>query len=140
MLDQQHRDVVRQGGDGVQDVAPLGFGDARRRLVEQQHLGRAGEGRGDLEQALLAVGQGVGATLEHVGEAEAFGDLGDFLGDSVASTDTPPPIAALSQPFADRERERFERCQLAEQLVDLKGADEAAPHARLGFQASDVLA
>ena len=61
VLDQQHRDVGRQGGDGVEDVAPLGFGHAGRRLVEQQHLRRAGEGRGDLEQALLAVGQGVGA-------------------------------------------------------------------------------
>ena len=53
----------------------LGLGHAGRRLVEQQHLGRAGEGRGDLEQALLAVGQGVGAPFEHVGEAEALGNL-----------------------------------------------------------------
>ena len=117
-----------------EDVAPLGLGHAGGRLVEQQHLGRAGEGRGDLEQALLAVGQGVGAPLEHVGEAETFGDLRDLAGDGIDGADATAPVAALPQPLAYRQRQGLERRQLAEELVDLEGAHQAAPHARLGLQ------
>ena len=78
VLDQQHRHVGGQGRDGGEDVAPLGLRHAGRRLVEQQHPRRAGEGRGDLEQPLLAVGQGVGARVEHIGEAEPLGHCVDL--------------------------------------------------------------
>jgi len=49
VLDQQHRDVVRQRGDGIEDVATLGLGHAGRRLVEQKNARTAGDGDDECE-------------------------------------------------------------------------------------------
>ena len=73
---------------------PLGFRHAGGRLVEQQHARPAGDRERDLEQALLAVGQGRGALVHHVGEMEALEDLDDSSITSPFDADQAPPLAA----------------------------------------------
>ena len=80
MLDQQHRDLGRQRGDGGEQFVTLCFGHAGGRLVEQQHMRPAGEGERDFQKPLLAVGQYRGALVHDVGEAEALDDLDDLVG------------------------------------------------------------
>ncbi len=139
MLDQQHRHIGRQGRDRIEDVAPLGLGHAGRRLVEQQHPRRAGEGHGDFEQTLLAVRQGIGAHVEHVAQTEARGNVVDLARDGIAGAQAAPPVAALPQPLANRQRQRLERREIGEELVDLERPHQPAPHPRLGAQVGDVL-
>ena len=57
MLDEQHGDVLRQVGDGGEQLGALLARHAGGRLVEQQHLGLGRERQRDLQQPLLAVGE-----------------------------------------------------------------------------------
>ena len=59
VLDHDHRDPARDGGELVLDLAPLFLRETRERLVEEQHARLLRQGHGDLYAALLAVG-GVG--------------------------------------------------------------------------------
>ena len=54
--------------------------------------------------------------------------------------DPAAPVAAEAQPLVDGERDGLERREIAEQLVDLEGAHQAAAHPRLGPEPRDVLA
>ena len=71
VLDQEHGDVARQGGDGGEDIVALAFGNAGGGLVEQQHARLGGNRDRDLEQALLAVGQRRGQLVHDVEQMEA---------------------------------------------------------------------
>ena len=61
MLDEDDRHVGGQIADDGEDFVAFVFGHAGGGFVEQQHAGLAGEGHGDFEQALLAIGQDAGA-------------------------------------------------------------------------------
>ena len=125
---------ARQRRDGRQNLVTLVLGDAGRRLVEQQHARAAGDGERDLEQPLLAVGQIAGALVHHVGEMEALEHLDDLLDHRGAAADHPPPLRAQPHALRDREPDRLERREVEEQLVDLEGARQAAPHPPVGFE------
>ncbi len=79
MLDEQHRDVGGQARHDVEEFPPLGLRHARRRLVEQQDGGLRGEGGGDLDLPLLAIGQGGDPLVHDVVETEAGEDVGRLL-------------------------------------------------------------
>ena len=57
MLDEQHREVRRQPGDGVEQFGAFVTRDAGGRLVEQQHFRTGRQRERDLEKTLLAVGE-----------------------------------------------------------------------------------
>ena len=57
VLDEQHRDVLRQVVDRGEQLGALVARHAGGRLVEQQHLGLGRERERDFEQPLLAVGE-----------------------------------------------------------------------------------
>ena len=119
---------------------PLVFRHAGRRLVEQQHARPAGDGDRDLQQPLLAIGQHRGAFLDDVGEVKTLEDFDGFGHQVRPAADDAPPVEALAAPFGDRQTDGLERRQVAEQLVDLEGADDAEPHALVGGNIGDVLA
>ena len=75
----------------------------------------------------------VGALVQHVGEAEALERARATSSTTlVVAPSAPPPVARRAPSRSrDRERQRLERRQSAEELVDLEGADQAAPHPRL---------
>ena len=70
MLDQKDRVLPRKPLEEIGE--PLRFlrPHAGQRLVEQQHLGRAGKRHGDFELPLLAMRQRASRPLRHVGEAD----------------------------------------------------------------------
>ena len=130
MLDQEHGDVARQRGDGGEDVVALAFGNAGGGLVQQQHARLGGNRDRDLQQALLAVGQGRGELVHDVEQMEAFEIFGDLGVDVVAGAHAAPPVAAAAEPFRYREPDGLERRQIGIELVDLEGARQPAQHAR----------
>ena len=140
MLDQEHGDVARQGGDGGENVVALAFGNAGGGLVEQQHARLGGDRDRDLEQALLAIGQGRGRLVHHVEQMEARQIFRDLAIDVVARAHPPPPVAAAAEPFRDRKPDGLERRQIGIELVDLEGARQAAQHAGMHRQIRDVVA
>ncbi len=138
VLDQQHRHVLRQRRHRLQDLVALVLGDAGGGLVEEEHVGPAGDGERDLEQALLAVRQVAGALVHHVGQVEAAEDLDDLGGDGGIGACQAPPIVAGAHALGDREPHRLERSEVEEQLVDLEGAREPAPHPLIGLERGHV--
>src|SRR6516165_5964418 len=138
VLDQQHRYVVRQRRDDVEDHVPLRLGNSRRRLVQQQHARTAGYRQRDLQQALLAVREGAGLLVHHVGQPERLQHLCDFAGQQRWLADHPPPVAGDAEPFADREADGLKRGEIGKQLVDLEGAGDAELGAVVGLQGGDV--
>src|SRR3569833_1739705 len=79
MLDQQHGDaeLVADPGDETDELAFLALGKAGRRFVEQQQPGHRRQRPGNLDPALVAVGERAGITLpllfRDAREAQAFG-------------------------------------------------------------------
>ncbi len=113
---------------------------AGRRLVEQQHARLAGDRDRDLEQPLLAVRQDRGALVHHVGEMESLEQREHFVDDLGFASDNAPPVMAGADTFRYREPERLERRQIREKLIDLEGARDAEPHARMRAHVGDVAA
>ena len=71
----QHRSaVVAHFGDQLGEGRGLARGQARERLVDQHHLGIAGDRLGDLDLAQVGERQRRGAPVEHRGQADALGD------------------------------------------------------------------
>ncbi len=126
--------------DGGQDVVTLAFGDARGGLVQQQYARLGGDGDGDFQQPLLAIGQRRRQLVHDVEQMEARQDVGDLAVDVAARAHAPPPVAAAAEPFGDREPHRLQRRQVGIELVDLEGARQPAQHARVHGKARDVLA
>ena len=140
MLDEQDRDVGRQGVDGLEDLLPLAFGNAGDRLVEQQHARPAGERQRDLEQAALAVGERMDRLVHDLGEAKARQQRLALGGDRGVVAERAPPARARAAMHGDRERQRRQRRQRVEQLVDLEGADDAAANPLVRGERRDVVA
>ncbi len=95
-------------------LVALGFRNARRRLVEQQHLRPAGEGQCDFEQPLLAIGQHRDAVEHDIGKMKALDNLDDLFGHRGFGADHPPPVGAGAEPFRDDETDRFQRREIEE--------------------------
>ena len=116
-----------QRRDDVEDDVALLLRHAGGRLVEQQHARRAGDRDGDLQQALLAVGQDGGALVHDVGEAEVL------RGCSTTSSIEPAAGCrrgaatrpAVAEPLGDGEADGLQRREIGEQLVDLERARDA---------------
>jgi len=89
VLDQQHRDVLRQRRDGGEKLMPLGLRDAGRRLVEQKKPRPAGKGQRDFKKPLLAVRQDGGALVHDIGEVKPFGDFDNLVGHRRFGADEP---------------------------------------------------
>src|SRR5438105_8086688 len=69
VLDQQDRRIAGEAADHCRDRRRLRGREPRGRLVEQQHLRRAGEGPDELDLTLLAVREPPGDLTGAVGEA-----------------------------------------------------------------------
>ncbi len=117
----------------------LGFRHARGRLVEQQHPRAAGDGERDLQQPLLAVGHAGSALMHDIGEMKARQHVGGLFDQFRLAADRAPPRATGAAAFGNGEADAFQRRELAEQLVDLEGAGEAARHPPMRFESGDVL-
>ena len=100
---------------------------AGRRLVEQQHPRPGRERQRDLEQPLLAIGE---LARRPVAGSPSRSDTRMRVGlvDGIAHRrgSSPPPVAGVAAPLADRERHRLERGEVREQRVDLERAHEPA--------------
>ncbi|MNL80196.1 hypothetical protein D3C87_2069880 [compost metagenome] len=59
------------------------FGNAGGRLVEQEHLRLHRNRKGDLQQALLAIGQECRRRAHYVDETETLQQAGSFIGNLV---------------------------------------------------------
>ena len=79
VLDEQHRlaQLVPDAPDEPHEAVALGFVHARRRLVQQHQLGLGGQGPGDLQPPLPAVGQVRGP---HVPDVVQLHELQQFQG------------------------------------------------------------
>ena len=101
-----------------------------------QHLGRAGEGRGDLEQTLLAVGKvSVRAPARRRGRNARPPE--DLFGHGIGGADATAPVPPC--PSRSRSPARAsERRQLANSWLIGRSAPSRA-HARLGLESGDIL-
>ena len=140
MLDEQDGEIPRQAIDGREEIAALILRHARRRLVEQQHLGLGGERQRDLQQALLPIGQLLGDGALHMVEAQRGEDRMGLLDGLPIAGQSSPPDPRLPAPFADREGHCVQRGDLGKERVDLEGAHQPAPHAGGGRLCGDVVA
>src|SRR5260370_29796813 len=77
VLDEQYRDVVRQRGDTLEDVAAISGRNAGGRLVKKKNPGLAGYRHCDFEEALLAVGQVGTRDVEDVRHPERLQEIRD---------------------------------------------------------------
>ena len=130
----------RQRGDAGQDFFALGFRNASGGFVEQEHAWAAGDGDGDLEQALLAVRQVGGSGGHEIGEVEAAEDLGGLVDGGVAAAERAPPTPGQAEAAGDGQGDGLERGHGGEKLVDLEGAYEAELDAAVTRGGGDVVA
>src|SRR6478735_9743240 len=155
----EHRDAVGQRTDDVHvvvdehDGAPDREGLDERdgavdvldphaggRLVEQEQLGVEGEGDGELEGALLAVGErgrrGTGA----VGEPDLVEQVHGAVAEGGHPLDRAPPLLAHPGRAGEGELEVLAQRHLLEEARDLEGAGDAERGDLLRGLAGDVLA
>ena len=122
VLDQQNRDVHRQGGEGREDVLPFLLRHASSRFVKQQHPRARRQRERDLQEPLLAVWE-LPRRLVHVGlEPEARQQLRNFSDDFRPPACNPPEVGAGAVALRYRERKRFGGRQIGKELIDLEGA------------------
>src|ERR687887_255622 len=139
VLDEEHRDVLRQIGDDGEQLGALALRHSRRRLVEQEHFRPGGERERDLQQPLLAIGQFVGGPKAVRAEPQRSENRIGFLDRIAVSGQFLPPTSGVAASLAHRERHRLERAQVREQGVDLKRAHEPAFDALVGLKRGDLL-
>src|SRR5262245_20005441 len=140
VLDEEHRDRLRQLCDRSEERRALVPWYAGRRLIEQQHLRPGGERERDLEQPLLAVGELARQPVAVLAEPERGEDAVRLLDRAAIGRQATPPSSGVALPLAHRQGHRFERAEMRKQGVDLERARETAfdPHRRL--EAGDLLA
>jgi hypothetical protein len=126
--------VVAVAADAFDQFAQFGgFGGvhAGRRLVQAQQLGFGGQGTGNFQPALVAVGQVLGQVVGPVLDAHVMqqvdGALADrrFLGRVAALLSMAPSTPALG-PHMAADHDVFQRRHVAEQADVLEGAGDAA--------------
>src|SRR5690348_9916723 len=99
MFDEKHGDIAWQRRDGSQNVLALALWHARGGLIEQQHARLGGDRYRDLQEALLAIGQGRSRIVHDVEQTETPERLGDLRIDVVPRSHPPPPVTAAAEPF-----------------------------------------
>jgi hypothetical protein len=140
VLDHQHGE---RGGEPRQrflDTWRIGGGDAGGRLVEQQHLRALGQCDGDLEQALLAIGDHRDLAAGDLGEAERGEDFGGLVGRFRIAVEAGENARRPAVPLQHGHDDMLFRSHIREEARDLEGADEPAPDALLRPERRDVLA
>ena len=87
----------------------LVLGDAGGGLVEEEDARARGEREGDLEQALLAVGEGAGRAGGGVGELEPAEDGEGLVDGGGVGGEAAPELAGGALALADGERDGLDR-------------------------------
>ena len=134
VLDEKHGDVLRQAGDGREQLGALLARHAGGRLVEQQHLRLRRQRQRDLEQPLLAVGQLARQAVAVGRQRQRLQDGVGLLHRVGVGRERLPPVARHPVPLADGERHGLERVEVREQGVDLERAHQAALDAGVGLE------
>ena len=127
-------------GDDAEEHGALVFRHAGGGLVEQQHLRPRRERQRDLEQPLLAIGQGACRARRDLGEAQLAEDREGFVDGTPVRGEAAPELSRDAIAFADRQRHGLDRRQIREQRVDLEGARQPVPDARSCWRMRNVLA
>src|SRR4051812_2462445 len=140
VLDEQNGDVLRQAGDGAEQLGAFLARHAGGGLIEQQHLRPGRQRQRDFEKPLLAVGELPRLPRADRTERQLFEHRIGLVDRCAIIRGRPPPGACDLLALADRQGHRLERGQVREQAVDLEGADEAATDALFGPERGDVLA
>ena len=140
MLDQQHRNVGRQLLDEIDDQPDVARRHAGGRLVQQQHLGLEPESHSNLGHALAAVGE-IGDVARRIRrEPDTLQQRIGFVDHGAVAAGGAPNVVGQAFPLGHGERDVFQHAQLAEQLVDLEGADQPPLDAARLRQSGDVVA
>ena len=146
MLDEQHGDAtVTDGRDGIHQGHGLLVVHAARGLVQDQQPGVGGQGAGDLQQALVAVGKTAGGLGVMIGQAHelqlfhAAFHSGLFLAALPGRVQHGGQKAGFQAAVTARQHV-LQRGQLAEQTDALEGAGNAHLHDIVRALAGDVLA
>ena len=126
--------------DHVEDDMALRRRHAGGGLVEQQQLRPLRQGDRDLDQTLAAIGQFAHLLQGVVGESQRFQMIERLVDDRAFGAGPAPEMIAGAGALADGQIEILQHGQAAEQLIDLKGAGDAAADARGLLDARDVLA
>ena len=107
----------------------LGFavGHAGGRLVEQQQARVEAERQRDLDDALVAVSELARDVIGEPGQASRLHELLDLLAHLAARGGTKPGARVPAGGGLDAQAEIFEDGEVAEDLGDLEGADDAEP-------------
>src|SRR6266849_4623939 len=143
VLDQKDRLDPRELGSldqSLHDAVLVGGGDARGRLVEQNDLRIEREGRGDVEQLLLALRERRSDSVEPMAKSENVGHLAHAPRDLVVTAqpgEQPPPLLL---PRYHRGRDRLHHGQLRENLDELERAREPVIGKRHRPDAGNALA
>src|SRR5712692_10099818 len=140
VLDHEHGaidgDLPDEGGDPLHVL----MGHPRRRLVEEHHLGIEGEGGGDLEGPLAAIGQ-----LDRRGgregtEAHGLDQLEGPAVEPFQHALRSPEIEGASPASLEGDPNVLEHAQMREDGRDLEGADQSPPRDVGGRGAGDLAA
>ncbi len=113
MLDEKDGDVARQRSATTARISSRSpFGDAGGGLVEEEDERPCGDGGGDLEQALLAVGEQGGRSLGNMPDMPKRSSSAAGLGESPPSFRSGRhQLTTARSPLGDGERDRLERRQ-----------------------------
>ena len=137
VLHDQHGDVRRHGLYQVGNPLALGGGEARQRLVEQQHLRLARERDAEIDQALAAVGEIAGLDVLDAFEAEELDELRGLGVDVRIAVDVAPGIEPAGMARLHRQAQVLVDRQAVELAGDLERAREAPAGDAVGGEIVD---
>ena len=127
MLHHQDRAVGGHAADEGRDAVHVLPAHAGHGLVEKHHLRVEGEGRGDLQRPLAAVGQLHGRDVGEVGKADGV-DQAQGLGvEGAQHALGAPEVEGVAALALERDADVLQGRQVREHGGDLEGAHEAEP-------------
>src|SRR5262245_51487938 len=131
-------DPLRGGDQDLHDRRLVARADAAGRLVEQDDSRAQGEGGGDVEQLLVALGQVLRARVQLVGEAEQLGDLHGSVAHLAVPREGGEEASAAAEPRRDRRLQCLENGELGEDVDELEAPRHTEPGQPHGADAGDV--
>ena len=117
MLDQEDGELALQGAQHLDHAGGFFRAEARHRLVEQQHAGRAGERHGQLELAMLAVAQDRRRPVGPLAQADAVERRARRLAQGVFQAGIAPEPKRVSGMRLHRQRHIVEHAEIEEQAT-----------------------